>query len=219
MQTLQRRFWSTPPYWSSPGLSAMLQAVARPLLHHPGWLFLVFVTREDSATNEVVVQNLEICDLIHPLLSALLSSPKDYASTPVLQSGWCSHCSCFLKQGESSLSQLVLSWSPLISWTSSMPPLGHANWQTSDGSRQMLAWAGGPFSPLWCCVLLVTFETLVAALFRSLTRSFRVVLSWCLTFLMSIDAPRGESFPGGRPTVLQCFFYLTKCLRLLWRKL
>ncbi len=49
------------------------------------------------------------------------------------------------------------------------------------------------FIPWRCSVLLmVTVETVVPALFRSLTRSFRVVLGWSLNFLRIINTPRGE---------------------------
>ncbi len=68
------------------------------------------------------------------------------------------------------------------------------------------------FNPWRCSVLLmVTVETVVPALFRSLTRSSRVVLGWSLTFLRIIDTPRGEILHGapvrGRLTVILNFFH------------
>ncbi len=67
------------------------------------------------------------------------------------------------------------------------------------------------FNPWQCSVLLmVTVETVVPALFRSLTRSSRVVLGWSLTFLRIVDTPRGEILHGapvrGRLTVILNFF-------------
>ena len=60
-------------------------------------------------------------------------------------------------------------------------------------------------------LLIVFFETVVPALFRSLTRSCRVVLGWFLTLLMIIDAPQGEILHGapdrGWLTVILNFFY------------
>ncbi len=68
------------------------------------------------------------------------------------------------------------------------------------------------FNPWRCSVLLmVTVETVVPALFRSLTRSSRVVLGWSLTFLRIIDTPWGEILHGapvrGRLTVILNFLY------------
>ncbi len=68
------------------------------------------------------------------------------------------------------------------------------------------------FNPWRCSVLLmITVETVVPALFRSLTRSSRVVLGWSLTFLKIIDTPRGEILHGapvrGRLTVILSFFH------------
>ncbi len=67
------------------------------------------------------------------------------------------------------------------------------------------------FNPWRCSVLLmVTVEIVVPALFRSLTRSSRVVLGWSLTFFRIIDTPRGEILHGapvwGRLTVILNFF-------------
>ncbi len=67
------------------------------------------------------------------------------------------------------------------------------------------------FNPWRCSVLLmVTVETMIPALFRSLTRSSRVVLGWSLTFLRIIDTPRGEILHWapvqGRLTVILNFF-------------
>ncbi len=67
-------------------------------------------------------------------------------------------------------------------------------------------------NPWWCSVLLmVTVETVVPALFRSLTRSSRVVLGWSLTFLRIIDTPRGKILHWapvrGRLTVILNFFH------------
>ncbi len=68
------------------------------------------------------------------------------------------------------------------------------------------------FNPWRCSVLLmVTVETVVPALFRSLTRSSRVVLGWSLAFLRIIDTPRGEILHGApvrmRLTVILNFFH------------
>ncbi len=68
------------------------------------------------------------------------------------------------------------------------------------------------FNPWRCSVLLmVTVEIVVPALFRSLTRSSRVVLGWSLTFFRIIDTPRGEILHGapvrGRLTVILNFFH------------
>ncbi len=68
------------------------------------------------------------------------------------------------------------------------------------------------FNPWRCSVLLmVTIETVVPALFWSLTRSSRVVLGWSLTFLRITDTPRGEILYGapirGRLTVILNFFH------------
>jgi len=68
------------------------------------------------------------------------------------------------------------------------------------------------FNPWRCSVLLmVTFETVVPALFRSLTRSSRVVLGWSLTFLKIIDTPRGKILHWapvrGKLTVILNFFH------------
>ncbi len=68
------------------------------------------------------------------------------------------------------------------------------------------------FNPWRCNVLLmVTVETVVPSLFRSLTRSSRVVLGWYLTFPRIIDTPRGEILHGapvrGRLTVILNFFH------------
>ncbi len=79
------------------------------------------------------------------------------------------------------------------------------------------------FNPWRCSVLLmVTVETVVLALFRSLTRSSHVVLGWSLTFLRIIDTPRGENLHGapvrGRLTVILNFFHfliIAPTLRLL----
>ncbi len=51
------------------------------------------------------------------------------------------------------------------------------------------------FNP-WRCSVLLTVETVVPALFRSLIRSSRVVLGWSLNFLRIIDTPRGEILHG-----------------------
>ncbi len=93
----------------------------------------------------------------------------------------------------------------------------HASSGTSDGPGHVLAWAGGPcalqdFNPWRCSVLLmVTVETVVLALFRSLTRSSCVVLGWSLTFLRIIDTPRGEILHGApvwrRLSVILNFFH------------
>ncbi len=68
------------------------------------------------------------------------------------------------------------------------------------------------FNPWWCSVLLMgTIETVVPALFRSLTRSSCVVLGWSLTFLTIIDTPWGEILHvapvRGRLTVILNFFH------------
>ncbi len=68
------------------------------------------------------------------------------------------------------------------------------------------------FNPWRCSVLLmVTVETMIPALFRSLTRSSRVVLDWSLTFLRIIDIPRGKILHWapvqGRLTVILNFFH------------
>ncbi len=84
-------------------------------------------------------------------------------------------------------------------------------WTCADLSR-------GPFralldfNPWLCCVLLlVTVETVVPALFRSLTRSSHVVLGCSLPFLGIIDTPQGEILHGapvrGRLTVIFNFFH------------
>ncbi len=69
------------------------------------------------------------------------------------------------------------------------------------------------FNPWRCSVfLMVTVETVVPALFRSLTRSSRVVLGWSLTFLRIIDTARGQILHGapvrGRLTVILNFVHL-----------
>ncbi len=68
------------------------------------------------------------------------------------------------------------------------------------------------FNPWRCSVLLmVTIETVVPALFRSLTRSSHVVLGWSLIFLRIIETPRGEILHEtpvrGRLTVFLNFFH------------
>ncbi len=70
----------------------------------------------------------------------------------------------------------------------------------------------GDFNPWRCNVLLmVTVETVVPALFRSLTGSCRVVLGWFLTFLRIIISPWGKIFHGapvrGGLTVILNFFH------------
>ncbi len=53
------------------------------------------------------------------------------------------------------------------------------------------------FNPWQCSVfLMVTVETVVPSLFRSLTKSSRVVLGWSLSFFRIIDTPRGEILHG-----------------------
>ncbi len=70
----------------------------------------------------------------------------------------------------------------------------------------------GDLNPWRCSVLLmVIVETVVPALFRSLTRSSHVVLGWSLAFLRIIDTPRGEILHGapvrGRLTVILNFYH------------
>ncbi len=68
-------------------------------------------------------------------------------------------------------------------------------WTCADLSRGTLALQD--FNPWWCSVLLmVTVDTVVLVLFRSLTRYSHVVLGWSLTFLRIIDTPWGEILHG-----------------------
>ncbi len=94
---------------------------------------------------------------------------------------------------------------------SSWPGL-HTLHKTYAGLNRRTLRALQDFNQWRCSVLLmVTVETVVPALFRSLTRSSRVVLGWSLTFLRIIDTPRGEILQGapvrGRLTVILNFFH------------
>ncbi len=116
------------------------------------------------------------------------SNPKAWCFQP--HASWCSwDCTppSLSKHGEWSLYQQFLFWSHLTTWPSPMPPLDHPDglWQSSDRPGHVLAWAEVPCA---CCRILihgvvltiVTVKTVVPALFRSLTRSSRVVLGWSL---------------------------------------
>ncbi len=162
---------------------------------------------------EVVGQNL----VIHPPLNTVQSSgplcreapPQHDVSTPILH-GW---------DGVLGI-VLILLLPPntasgvYTTWPSPMPPLDHPDglWQTSDGwtcaglKRRTLHALQG-FNPWRCSVLvMVTVETVVPALFRSLTSS-RLIPH----LSQDHDTPRGEILHGapvrGRLTVILNFLH------------
>ncbi len=173
--------------------------LTEPLLSCPYCVFGVIGMQEDPDTThlqyyywgkEVVGQNLMIHGPIHPPLNTVqLSSPlfaeKHPQNIHASRLGWgswdCTHPS-FSKHGEWSLYQKVIFWSHL---TFSHASSGSSRWSLANFRR---AWTCAglssetlrvlqDFNPWWCSVLLmVTVETVVPALFRSLTWFFRVVL-------------------------------------------
>ncbi len=211
-----------------------------PHLSCPCCVFGVIVMLEDPATTrlqcsywgkEVVGQNLTIHGSIHPPLNTVQSSyplcrkapPKHDVSTPMLQ-GWdgvLGLYSSFVLQTRRV--EFIPKSSNLVS--SDHMTFSHASSGSSRWSLANFRWAWtcaglsrGTMRALldfnsWRCsvLLMVTVETVVPALFRSLTRSSRVVLGWSLTFLRIIDTPRGETLHGasvrGRLTVILNFFH------------
>lgn len=71
---------------------------------------------------------------------------------------------------------------------------GSSRWSTADFRCADVCRLEQGVSPWRCSALLmVTFETVVPALFRSLSRSSSVVLVWFLIFLITIGSLWGES--------------------------
>ncbi len=144
------------------------------------------------------------------------STPKAWCFRPhASRLGWCSwdclSSSSFL---QTQLVEFIPKSSILVSsdhMTFSHASSGSSRWSLAN-FRQAWACAGlstgtlralQDLNPWHCSVLLMrTFETVVPALFRLLTRSSRVVLGWSLI----IDTPWGEILHGapvrGRLTVL-----------------
>ncbi len=167
---------------------------------------------------------------IHPPLNSVQSScplcrkapPKHDVSTPMLH-GWDGVLGIVLILLQTQRVEFIPKSSILVSsdyMTFSYASSGSCRWSlanfrwgwTCAGLSRWTLRALQDFNPWRCSVLLmVTVETVVPALFRSLTRSSRVVLGWSLTFLRIIDAPRGEILHGapvrGRLTVILNFFH------------
>ncbi len=210
--------------------------LTEPLLSCPRCVFGVIVMLEDPATThlqcsywgkEVVGQNLAI----HPPLNTVQSScplcrkaPSKHDVSTLMLHGWDGVLGIVLiLLPPNTASGVYTKSSILVSsdyMTFSHASSGSCRWSLANFRRGWTC-AGlsrGPcalqdFNPWRCSVLLmVTVETVVPALFRSLTRSSRVVLGWYLTFLRIIDAPRGEILHGapvrGRLTVILNFHFL-----------
>ncbi len=207
-----------------------------PLLSCPCCVFGVIVLQEDPATThlqcsywgkEVAGQNLAI----HPPLNTVQSPcplcrkapPKHDVSTPMLHDwdGVLGIVLILLPPNTGSGVYTKKFYFGLI-WLHDLLPCLLWIMQMVFGKLQTgldMCWlelgtlrALQDFNPWRCSALLmVTVETVVPALFRSLTRSSRVVLGWSLTFLRIIDAPRGEILHGapvrGRLTVILNFFH------------
>ncbi len=207
--------------------------LTKPLLSCPCCVFGVIVMLEDPATThlqcsywgkEVVGQNLAIHGPIHPPLNTVQSSCRLCRKAP---QSMMFPPPCFTV-GMVFLG-LYLDFIPksyiLVSsdhMTFSHASSGSSRWSLANFRR---AWtcaglsrgtlrALQGFNPWRCSVLvMVTVETVVPTLFRSLTRSSRVVLGWSLTFLRIIDTPWGEISHGapvrGRLTVILNFFHFS----------
>ncbi len=195
--------------------------LTEPLISCPCCVFGVIVMLEDPAMThlqcsywgeQVVGQNLTIHGPIYPPVTTVQSScplcrkaPQSMMFPPP----------CFM------VGMMILG----LYYPSSSK---HGEWSFSGSSRWFLAnfrraWTRAGLSrgtllalqdfnsPRCSVLLMVTIETVVPALFRSLTRSSRVVLGWSLTFLRIIDTPRGEILHGapvrGRLTVILNFFH------------
>ncbi len=184
-----------------------------------------------NALTEVVAQNLAIHGP-HPsspqygavILSPCRKAPPKHDVSPTMLHGWDGVLGIVLillppntASGVYTKSSIVVSSDHMnFSHASS----GSSRWSLANFRR---AWTCAglsrgtlrvlqDFNPWRCSVLLmVTVETVVPALFRSLTRSSRVVLGWSLTFLRIIDTPRGKIVYGapvrGRLTVILNFFH------------
>ncbi len=193
--------------------------LTEPLLSYPCCVFGVIVMLENPATThlqcsywgkEFVGQNVAIHGPIHPPLNTVQSScplcrkapPKHDVSTPMLH-GWDGVLEIvlifLLPPNTASGVYTKKFYFGLIRPHDLLPCLfGSSRWSLANFRR---AWTCAglsrgtlrtlqDFNPWWCSVLLmVTIETVVPALFRSLTRSTRVVLGWSLTFLRIIDTP------------------------------
>ncbi len=182
---------------------------------------------------EVVAQNLTIHGPIHPPLNTVQSScplclkapqsmmfPPPCVTVGMMFLGL--YSSFFLQTRRVEfipISYILVSSDHM---TFSHASSGSSRWSLANLS---LAWtcaglsrgtlrALQDFNPWRCSVLLmITIETVVPALFRSLIRSSRVVLGWSLTLLRIIDTPRGGILHGapvrGRLTVILNFFPFT----------
>ncbi len=210
------------------------------LLSCPCCVFGVIVMLEDPAMThlqcsywgeQVVGQNLAIHGPIHPPVTTVQSScplcrkaPQSMMFPPpcfmvgMVFLGLYSSFFLQTRRGEFIPKSYILVSSDNMTFFHAFS--GSSRWFLADFRR---AWARAGLSrgtllvlqdfnwPRCSVLLMVTVETVVPALFRSLTRSSRVVLGWSLIFLRIIDAPRGEILHGapvrGRLTVILNFFH------------